>query len=84
MAAIAAIYRESTPGWTLFVAAWTTGLGYMVATLFYQAAIFTRHPGSSLAWIGGMLALFTFVVLMMRYRVQRDLASGALAAREAA
>ncbi|WP_089725626.1 Fe(2+) transporter permease subunit FeoB [Candidatus Thiosymbion oneisti] len=84
VAAIAAVYRETTPGWTLFVAAWTTGLGYMLATLFYQAAIFSRHPGISLAWIGGMGAIFTFVVLMMRYRVQRDPATTALAAHEAA
>jgi ferrous iron transport protein B len=84
VAAIAAVYRETTPGWTLFVAAWTTGLGYMVATVFYQAAIFTRHPGISLAWIGAMGAIFAFVVLTMRYRMQQDLASTPLAAREAA
>ncbi len=84
VAAIAAVYRETTPGWTIFVAAWTTGLGYMVATVFYQAAIFTRHPGISLAWIGAMGAIFTVVVLMMRYRVQRDLAAAPLAAREPA
>ncbi|MCG6863748.1 MAG: Fe(2+) transporter permease subunit FeoB, partial [Chromatiaceae bacterium] len=84
VAAIAAVYRETTPGWTLFVAAWTTGLGYMVATVFYQAAIFTRHPGISLAWIGAMGAIFAFVVLAMRYRMQQDLASTPLAAREAA
>jgi len=84
VAAIAAVYRETTPGWTIFVAAWTTGLGYMVATVFYQAAIFTRHPGISLAWIGAMGAIFTLVVLMMRYRVQRDLATAPLAASEPA
>ena len=79
VAAIAAVYRETTPGWTVFTALWTTGLGYVVATVYYQAAIFTRHPGTSLAWIGGMLAIFTFVVLMMRYRVSRDFAPVALA-----
>lgn len=84
VAAIAAVYRETTPGWTIFVAAWTTGLGYMVATVFYQAAIFTRHPGISLAWIGAMGAIFTVVVLMMRYRVQRGLATAPLAASEPA
>lgn len=72
VAAIAAVYRELTPGWTVFVAAWTTGLGYMVATVFYQAAIFMRHPASSMAWITGLLALFAIVVLIMRYWVQRD------------
>jgi len=56
----------------------------LAATVFHQAATFTRHPAISLAWIGGMGAIFTLVVLMMRYRVQQDSAAGALAAREAA
>ena len=84
VAAIAAVYRETTPGWSLFVAAWTTGLGYLAATVFYQAATFARHPAISLAWIGAMGAIFTLAVLMMRYRVQQDAAAGALPAREAA
>jgi ferrous iron transport protein B len=84
VAAIAAVYRETTPGWTLFVAVWTTGLGYMLATVFYQAAIFTRQPAISLAWIGAMGAIFTFVVLMMRYHMQRGSTTGVQAAREAA
>ena len=66
-AAIAAIYRETNMGWTLFVAGWTTGLAYMAATIYYQAAIFTRHPGTSLAWIAGMVAIFLSVVLSFRY-----------------
>lgn len=66
-AAIAAVYRETNMGWTLFVAGWTTGLAYIAATVYYQAAIFTRHPGQSMAWIAGMLAIFTFVVLVLRY-----------------
>ena len=71
VAAIAAVYRETTPGWTLFVAAWTTGLGYMVATVFYQAAILPRQPLESLAWIGGLLALFAVVVVLMRRAAMR-------------
>lgn len=83
VAAIAAVYRETTPGWTVFTALWTTGLGYMIATIFYQAAVFARHPGYSLAWIAGMLAIFTFLVLVMRYWTRRDFALSRLA-REAA
>ena len=65
-AALAAVYRETNMGWTLFVAGWTTGLAYIASTIYYQAAIFTRHPGFSLAWIAGMLAIFMFVVLLLR------------------
>ncbi len=81
VAAIAAVYPETTAGWAVFVALWTTGLGYMTATVFYQFAVFARHPGISLAWIGGMLAIFTFAMLVMRYWVKRYFAP-ARSARE--
>jgi ferrous iron transport protein B len=66
-AALAAVYREANMGWTLFVAAWTTGIGYIAATVFYQAAIFTRHPGISMVWIGMMLSIFLVVVMGLRW-----------------
>jgi ferrous iron transport protein B len=71
VAAIAAIYRETTPGWTVFAVAWTTGMGYLVATLFYQTAIFSRDPASSATWIGIVLALFTAAVVTMRLWARR-------------
>ncbi len=71
VAAIAAIYRETSPGWAVFTVLWTTGLGYIVATVFYQSAIFARDPSSSAAWIGGMLALFAAVVIGMRLSAER-------------
>jgi len=84
VAAIAAVYRETTPAWTLFAAAWTTGLAYILATVFYQAAISSRHPWISLAWIGAMGTVFTFIILMMRYLVRRNPATSALVANESA
>ena len=71
-AAIAAVYRETTPAWTVFVAAWTTGLAYMLATVFYQAAIFARNPAVSMGWIVGLSALLAVVVLAMRYWADRE------------
>lgn len=71
VAAVAAVYRETTPGWTLFVAAWTTGLAYILATVFYQAAIFARHPTVSMSWILGLSALLALVVLLMRHWADR-------------
>jgi ferrous iron transport protein B len=71
VAAIAAIYRETSPGWAVFTVLWTTGLGYIVATVFYQSAIFARDPTSSAAWIAGMLALFATVVIGMRISAER-------------
>ena len=73
-AALAAVYRETNMGWTLFVAGWTTGLAYIASTIYYQAAIFTRHPGISLIWIAGMLAIFVFVTQALRYWGQGQMA----------
>jgi len=72
VAAIAAVYRETTPAWTLFVASWTTGLAYMLATIFYQAAIFARHPTVSMGWILGLSTLLGMVVLVMRHWADRE------------
>lgn len=62
VAATAAIYRETNRGWTVFVLFWTTGLAYMVSTIFYQAMTFGNHPANSLAWIIGLIAVFASVI----------------------
>ncbi|MBU0501354.1 MAG: Fe(2+) transporter permease subunit FeoB [Gammaproteobacteria bacterium] len=66
-AALAAVYRETNWGWTLFVAGWTSGLAYIAATVYYQVAIFSRQPGTSLAWIAAMLAIFGAVIFALRH-----------------
>ena len=72
-AAIAAIYQESGARWTVFVAAWTTGLGYGLATIYYQAATWAQHPGASLAWIGGIVACFALALWSLRrYGARED------------
>lgn len=65
-AAIAAVYQESGTRWTLFVAFWTTGLAFGLATVYYQIAHWAEHPTSSAAWVGGMLAAFIVALLVMR------------------
>jgi len=62
VAATAAIYRETHWRWAAFVVAWTTGVAYAVATLYYQAATFARHPQSSLLWIVGLTLVFLAVI----------------------
>jgi len=62
VAATAAVYRETGARWAIFVAAWTTGIGYMSAVIFYQAATFTRHPMESAIWISSLLAAFALVI----------------------
>jgi len=65
LSATAATYRETDWRWTLFVGGWTTGLAYLTATAFYQAATFAHHPSVSLAWIGGLLGVLVLAILSM-------------------
>jgi ferrous iron transport protein B len=59
VATIGAIVREAGAPWAAFVAAWTTGIAYVTATLFYQTATFERHPSISTMWI--IVLLFVLV-----------------------
>ncbi len=72
VAALAAIYRETTGGWTIFVAAWTTGLAYMISTLFYQIATFARHPGDSITWVAVLTAIFLVIIIALRRHGQKQ------------
>ena len=72
VAAIAAVYRETNTGWTIFVSLWTTLVGYTAAVLFYQTATFARHPASSTWWIAGIAAVLIAVVWTMWYVGKRD------------
>ncbi|MGB5736659.1 MAG: nucleoside recognition domain-containing protein, partial [Thiohalocapsa sp.] len=61
VATIAAIVRETGTAWAGFVAAWTTGIAYITATFFYQAATFERHPWASSAWMLGLVLVLIAV-----------------------
>lgn len=74
-AAIAAVYREINMGWTVFVASWTTGLAYLVATVYFQLATLALHPASSIIWVFFALVYIVLIFMIMRefgeYRNQR-------------
>lgn len=72
VAVMGAINRELGPRWSLFAAAWTTGLAYGVSVGFYQAATFGRHPATSLAWLGGLASAFMITIFIMRQKGMRD------------
>ena len=65
VAATAAIYRETSAGWTVFVVFWTTGIAYMVSTIFYQLMTYSQHPSYSLAWVVGLLTAFLLVLMSL-------------------
>ena len=67
VAAIAAVYRETNIKWTIFIGVWTTVIGYMAATLFYQVATIGRHAASSLVWIIVLIGIFAASVIVLKY-----------------
>ena len=72
VAATAAIYRETNLNWTVFVMAWTTGLAYGAATIFYQLATYSQHPAYSAYWISGLLGAFVSVLFALWLYGRRD------------
>lgn len=71
VASVGAMVREVGKQWTILGLAWSTGLAYGVAVLFYQVATFNQHPLASLAWIVGVLSVFAGVVYLF-YRAGQD------------
>ncbi|MEN9434533.1 MAG: Fe(2+) transporter permease subunit FeoB [Pseudomonadota bacterium] len=71
VASTGAMYREVGRRWTLLGIAWSTGLAYGVAVLFYQLATFSRHPIQSFSWVIGISLVFAVVVYML-YRAGQD------------
>jgi ferrous iron transport protein B len=65
-AAMGVVRREAGVRWAVFVGAWTTGMAYVGATLFYQIATFGRDPASATAWIIGILAVCVATFTAMR------------------
>ncbi len=66
VATIGAIVREAGAPWAGFVAAWTTGIAFATATLFYQAATFDRHPLASGLWMVGLGLTLAMVLFALR------------------
>ena len=67
VAATAAIYKETSPGWALFVVCWTTFIAYMTATLFYQGMKFGEQPATAGFWFGLLVFLFVTVLSLLRF-----------------
>lgn len=67
-AAMGAFVREVGPRWSFFIAAWSMGMAFMIATVFYQLATFSLHPLVSLLWCGAYALVFMLVLALMRRR----------------
>ncbi len=62
----AAMLRELNYRWTLFSVAWTTGIAYMIAVVFYQTVTFLQHPYQASAWIGAFICILLAIVVSLR------------------
>lgn len=82
VSAIAAIWRETNTGWTVFASLWSTGLAYGAAVVAYQLGTVARHPGTTALWVAVVLAAFALVVTGMREYARRDRMVPAPAAAE--
>lgn len=72
VSATAAVYRETNLGWTIFVACWTTGLAYWVATFYYQSMTLAQHPAQSIAWLVSLsLAMVGTILGFKRFSDRR-------------
>ena len=66
VATLGAVRREAGGPWMAFVALWTTGIAYITASIYYQAATYAAHPVSSLLWIAGLLLVLGSVIIALR------------------
>ena len=76
VAAIAAVYREAGAAWTLFLAAWTTVLGYSAATIVYRVGTFAQDPVYAVVAISISVALLAGLLAFMRSWVSKNRGKG--------
>ncbi len=72
VAVMGAVNREAGRGWMWLVGAWSTYMGYTVATVYYQTVTFSQHPGSSISWLLALSVVFVGVIAVLRKFGQRD------------
>ncbi|OQX31843.1 MAG: ferrous iron transport protein B [Candidatus Sedimenticola endophacoides] len=76
VATMGAIRREAGGAWALFVVAWTTGVAYATATIYYQAASYAAHPRAATLWILAMTLAVAAVIVGLRLWSRRGARAG--------
>lgn len=66
VAVLGAVNKEAGWQWTLLIFSWCTGLGYIVATVIYQAGTFNAHPLFSSVWITSMLSILALFIIYLK------------------
>ncbi len=72
---LATMLQEASKRWMILSTIWSTGLGYIVAVLFYQAATLFRNPLQSVLFIGAAIILFIILLIYTKIQLQREFSS---------
>lgn len=64
VAATGAMYKETGTKWTILGVAWSTGLAYASAVIFYQLATFSTHPLQSVLWTLVLLSILVMTIFI--------------------
>ncbi|MES9863071.1 MAG: Fe(2+) transporter permease subunit FeoB [Candidatus Thiodiazotropha sp. LLP2] len=75
VATIGAIRREAGARWAAFVVAWSTGVAFVSASLFYQLATYDSHPDSGLFWVVLLVGLLVATIVGLRFWSMRGQAN---------
>ena len=75
-AAISAVYREAGTAWTLFLAGWTTAMGYCAAMLVYRVGTFSQNPVYGICSIVATVVILGGMLLFMRSYVRKNQGKG--------
>lgn len=65
---VAVMRKEIGPRWAWFSMLWSTGLAYIIATDFYQLAIFARQPLFSSLWLSASLLLILITLKLLKHK----------------
>ena len=76
VAAIATVQREAGTVWTLFLAGWTTTLGYSAGTIAYRMGTFAQDPVYAVVAIGASLLALGSMLGLMRWYVRNNRGKG--------
>ncbi|WP_337389770.1 Fe(2+) transporter permease subunit FeoB [Duodenibacillus massiliensis] len=70
-AAVAAVFREAGAVWTVFLACWTTLMGFSTSTIVYRLGTFSQDPMYAILSIVIAAVLLVGMVFWMRSYVKR-------------
>lgn len=68
VAAVGAVYRESTLRWTILITAWTLVVAWLTATFYYQAILYTMGEGThALRYLIGIPIFLALIFLFLKF-----------------